>query len=116
VDANPHYLRTSDGDEIDLLLALGGTTIAVEVKLAAGAAPQDLARLERAADLVSARRGQEFPSGSCRAMRAMTPGFGSTSGGFRDHRPLRRRSRKVAIRFGEYAPPSASPLLALARF
>lgn len=55
VDANPHYLRTSDGYEIDLLLALGGTTAAIEVKLAADAAPQDLARLERAADLVSAR-------------------------------------------------------------
>jgi predicted AAA+ superfamily ATPase len=54
VDANPHYLRTSDGYEIDLLLALGGTTVAIEVKLSAGAAPQDLARLERAADLVSA--------------------------------------------------------------
>ena len=55
VDANPHYLRTSDGYEIDLLLTLGGTTAAIEVKLAAGVAPQDLARLERAADLVSAQ-------------------------------------------------------------
>ena len=55
VDANPHYLRTSDGYEIDLLLALGGTTVAIEVKLSAGAAPQDLARLERAADLVAAQ-------------------------------------------------------------
>lgn len=55
VEANPHYLRTSDGYEIDLLLMLGGTTVAIEVKLSAGAAPQDLARLERAADLVSAQ-------------------------------------------------------------
>jgi predicted AAA+ superfamily ATPase len=55
VDANPHYLRTSDGYEIDLLLTLGSTTVAIEVKLSAGAAPRDLARLERAADLVSAQ-------------------------------------------------------------
>ena len=54
VDANPHYLRTSDGYEIDLLLTLGRTTVAIEVKLSGGAAPQDLARLERTADLVSA--------------------------------------------------------------
>jgi len=54
VDANPHFLRTSDGYEIDLLLTLGGTAVAIEVKLSAGASPQDLARLERAADLVSA--------------------------------------------------------------
>ena len=53
-DANPHYLRTSDGYEIDLLLALGGTAVAIEVKLSASAAPQDLARLERAADMVRA--------------------------------------------------------------
>jgi hypothetical protein len=49
-----HFLRTSDGHEIDLLLALGGVTAAIEIKLSAGATPQDLARLERAADLVSA--------------------------------------------------------------
>ncbi len=49
-----HFLRTSDGYEIDLLLGLGGTLVAVEVKLASSASPQDLARLERAADWVRA--------------------------------------------------------------
>jgi predicted AAA+ superfamily ATPase len=54
VEPEPHYLRTSDGYEIDLLLKLGATTAAVEVKLSASAAPHDLARIERAADFVSA--------------------------------------------------------------
>ena len=55
VEANPHWLRTSDAYEIDLLLTLGSTTAAIEIKLSAEATPQDLARLERAADLVSAQ-------------------------------------------------------------
>ena len=54
VDAEAHFLRTSEGYEIDLLLGIGGTLVAIEVKLAAGATPQALARLERAADMVSA--------------------------------------------------------------
>jgi hypothetical protein len=54
VDAGAHFLRTSDGYEIDLLLVLGGVTVAIEIKLAAHATPQDFARLDRAADLVSA--------------------------------------------------------------
>jgi hypothetical protein len=54
VEAQPHFLRTSDGYEVDLLLKLQGGTVAIEVKLTASAAPQDLARLERAADLASA--------------------------------------------------------------
>jgi hypothetical protein len=49
-----HFLRTSDGYEIDLLLTLGGVTAALEVKLSSNASPQDLARLERAADFVAA--------------------------------------------------------------
>ena len=54
VDARAHFLRTSDGYEIDLLVTLGDTIAAIEIKLSASASPQDLARLERAADLVSA--------------------------------------------------------------
>ncbi len=49
-----HFLRTSDGYEIDLLLKLGSVTVALEIKLSSSAAPQDLARLERAADVVAA--------------------------------------------------------------
>ena len=54
VDAEAHFLRTSDGYQIDLLLGIAGTLLAIEVKLSAGATPQALARLERAADMVSA--------------------------------------------------------------
>jgi hypothetical protein len=54
IDPQAHYLRTSDGYEIDLLLTVGGVTVAIEIKLSASATPQDLARLERAADFVSA--------------------------------------------------------------
>jgi predicted AAA+ superfamily ATPase len=54
IEPEAHFLRTSDGYEIDLLLNLEGVTAAIEVKLSASAAPQDLARLERAADFVSA--------------------------------------------------------------
>jgi predicted AAA+ superfamily ATPase len=54
IETDPYYLRTGDGYEIDLLLRCGGTSVAIEVKLSAGAQPQDLARLERAAELVGA--------------------------------------------------------------
>ncbi|MBI2753072.1 MAG: ATP-binding protein [Betaproteobacteria bacterium] len=54
VDTDAHFLRTSDGHEIDLLLTLGSTRVAIEVKLSASVAPQDLSRLEAAADLVAA--------------------------------------------------------------
>jgi predicted AAA+ superfamily ATPase len=54
VQPEPHFLRTSDGYEIDLLLKLGTRLVAIEVKLSASAAPHDLARLERAADFVAA--------------------------------------------------------------
>jgi uncharacterized protein len=54
IDPNPSFLRTSDGYEIDLVLSARAKTVAIEVKLAASIAPQDLARLERAADLIGA--------------------------------------------------------------
>ncbi|MGQ0653331.1 MAG: ATP-binding protein [Betaproteobacteria bacterium] len=54
VDAGAHFLRTGDGYEVDLLLTFGAVKAAIEVKLTASPAPQDMARLERAADLVSA--------------------------------------------------------------
>ncbi len=49
-----HFLRTGDGYEIDLLLTVGAVTAAIEIKLSASVPPQTLARLERAADMVSA--------------------------------------------------------------
>lgn len=52
----PYYFRTSDQQELDLVLDFGQERWAVEVKLTASPAPQDLARLERAADLIEASR------------------------------------------------------------
>jgi hypothetical protein len=49
VEPEPHFLRTSDGYEIDLLLKLGGVTAALEIKLAASA-------IERLRSLGRARR------------------------------------------------------------
>lgn len=54
VQAETHALRTSDGYEVDLVLGLGSASAAIEIKLSSAAAPQDLARLERAADLIGA--------------------------------------------------------------
>lgn len=54
IDPQPSFLRTSDGYEIDLVLRAGAKTVAIEVKLAASVAPQDFARLERAAELIGA--------------------------------------------------------------
>jgi predicted AAA+ superfamily ATPase len=53
-DPTAHYLRTSDGYEIDLVLRSGAGLVAIEVKLASGASPRDLARLEQAADWIQA--------------------------------------------------------------
>ena len=50
----PSYLRTSDGHEIDLVLTLAGRTWAIEIKLTTDPSPHDLARLNRAADLIGA--------------------------------------------------------------
>jgi len=49
------YFRTGDGHEIDLLLELDAERWAIEVKLTSEPDPRDLARLDRAADLVDAR-------------------------------------------------------------
>ncbi|MBX3025076.1 DUF4143 domain-containing protein [bacterium] len=54
--AIPSFLRTSDGYEIDLVLDLGRERWAVEVKLRSDPDPRDLERLDRAADLIRARR------------------------------------------------------------
>jgi hypothetical protein len=50
------FFRSSDGWEIDLLLSLGRERIAIEVKLATSASPEDLAKLDMAADLIRADR------------------------------------------------------------
>ncbi len=55
-DSNPHFFRTSDGREIDLLIEVGRERWAVEVKLTTAPSESDLARLDERADLVKADR------------------------------------------------------------
>ena len=50
------FLRTADQHEIDLVLDFGGTRCAVEVKLTSSPGPEDMARLNRIADLIKADR------------------------------------------------------------
>ena len=52
----PYFFRTSDQHEIDLVLDFGGTRWAVEVKLTTHPQPQDLARLNREADMIEAEK------------------------------------------------------------
>ncbi len=52
----PYFFRTSDQYEIDLVLDFGGTRWAVEVKLTTHPQPQDLARLNRQADMIGAEK------------------------------------------------------------
>lgn len=54
IDAQAHVFRTGDGHEIDLVLKIGPASVALEVKLSTSVSVQDMARLDRAADLVSA--------------------------------------------------------------
>ncbi|MBI2958994.1 MAG: hypothetical protein HYY28_01660 [Betaproteobacteria bacterium] len=54
IDAQAHMFRTSDGHEIDLVLEIGSNRVALEVKLSASVSPQDMTRLDRAADLIGA--------------------------------------------------------------
>jgi hypothetical protein len=51
-----HYLRTSDGHEIDLILDVQGERWAIEVKLTTSPSPAEVARLEETAKLVDATR------------------------------------------------------------
>ena len=50
------FFRTSDQHEIDLVLELDGELWAIEVKLTASPGPGDMARLDKAADLIGATR------------------------------------------------------------
>jgi hypothetical protein len=52
----PHYFRTSDGHELDLVLDWGTERWAVEIKLTTDPSPSHMARLDHAADLVRASR------------------------------------------------------------
>jgi predicted AAA+ superfamily ATPase len=50
----PHYFRTSDGWEVDLVLELGGKRWAFEIRLTASPSTEDVRRLDRAAALLGA--------------------------------------------------------------
>jgi predicted AAA+ superfamily ATPase len=52
----PYFLRTSDQYEIDLVLDFGGELWAVEVKIVGSPTVADMDRLNRAADLIKARK------------------------------------------------------------
>jgi len=51
-----HYLRTSDGYEVDLVLDLDGERWAIEIKLTSSPSPAEVSRLEQTAKLVRATR------------------------------------------------------------
>jgi predicted AAA+ superfamily ATPase len=50
------HLRTSDRHEIDLVLSLGSELTAIEIKLTSSPHRDDIARLNKTADLIGARR------------------------------------------------------------
>ncbi len=52
----PHYFRTTDGSEVDLVFKLGRHLWAVEVKLTSNPAEAEFARFNAAADLIKADR------------------------------------------------------------
>jgi len=54
--AEAFFLRTKDGEEIDLVLEVGGERWAVEIKLTANPSPADLSRLDKHAELIGAGR------------------------------------------------------------
>lgn len=54
--AEPHYLRTHDGHELDLVLEVGGSRWAIEIKLTTQPDRRDLQRLEALAEAIGAER------------------------------------------------------------
>lgn len=56
VAAEPYFFRTSDQQEIDLVLDFGARLWAVEVKLSSNPGPDAMRRLGRVADLIDARK------------------------------------------------------------
>ena len=53
---NAYYFRTSDQHELDLVLELDGELWAIEVKLTTSPSPDDMRRLDKAADMIGATR------------------------------------------------------------
>lgn len=75
-----YYFRTSDRYELDLVLDFGKERWAIEIKLTSSPGPEDMARLDKTADLVKASRrflvSQTCqPSGSGRRISCDLPSF-----------------------------------------
>ncbi|MGE5662991.1 MAG: ATP-binding protein [Deltaproteobacteria bacterium] len=75
-----YYFRTSDQYELDLVLDFGKELWAVEIKLTSFPGPEDMARLDKTADLVKASRRflvsqTRQPSGSGRRISCDLPSF-----------------------------------------
>jgi predicted AAA+ superfamily ATPase len=51
-----YYFKSSDGHEADLVLDFGSERWAIEVKLTSSPGPDDLKRLDKAADFIGASR------------------------------------------------------------
>jgi hypothetical protein len=56
ISVDPHYFRTSDGYEADLVFRLGTVVWAIEAKLTADPSPGDFDRLMRAGEMIGADR------------------------------------------------------------
>jgi len=74
------HFRTSDQYELDLVLDFGKERWAIEIKLTSSPGPEDMARLEKTADLVNASRRflvsqTRQPSGSGRRISCDLPSF-----------------------------------------
>ena len=54
--AEAFFLRTSDQHEVDLVLDFGDDLWAIEIKLSTTPGPDDMRRLNKAADLIDARK------------------------------------------------------------
>ena len=52
--AEAFFLRTKDGEEVDLVIEMAGERWAVEIKLTASPSPADLAKLDKHAELIGA--------------------------------------------------------------
>jgi len=75
-----YYFRTSDQYELDLVLNFGKELWAVRVKLTSSPAPEDMARLDKTADMIKASRRflvsqTRRPSGSGRRISCDLPSF-----------------------------------------
>jgi predicted AAA+ superfamily ATPase len=79
-DVGAYYFRTGDRHELDLVLDFGQELWAVEVKLTSSPTPEDMARLDKVADMIKAARRflvskTSRPSGDKRRVSCNLPTF-----------------------------------------